>query len=161
MEQTEVKVVAFITALLLLVVLTLPVFWYAKRRPVGSPVTWGEAMVAGVYVFAILFWAYGVVPHQFLTWADSELNWRPDRIWFGQDGKVTTPITGWSLSTPWFPIKVSAQVFRDIIVTTLYIVLLGIQIYMWSWWQNRGKRAEAAKAVEPVTPYGRPLIKRA
>lgn len=153
--------VAFLTSILISVVLVLPIVWMAKHRPVGTPLTWGEATVAGVYIFFLLFWIYGVVPHQFLTWADAELSWRPDKIWFGPGGSITTPITGWSLSTPWFPMVISAQIFRDIIATGIYVVLLGGQMWMWSWWQKRGIRAEAQKAIEPTTAYGRPLMKRA
>ena len=29
-----------------------------------------------MYVFGLLFVAYGVVPHQWITHADSELGWR-------------------------------------------------------------------------------------
>lgn len=141
--------------------MTLPVFWYAKRRHVGDPFTWGEATVAGTYVFALLFWAYGVVPHQWLTWADTELGWRPDVIWFGPTGSITTPGVGWVFESDWFPMTLSAEAFRDIIATLIYVVLLGIQIWLWVWWQNRDKRAAEAAAVEPTTPYGRPLIKRA
>jgi hypothetical protein len=154
-------VVAFLSTVLVFILLLVPVVVLAKRRPVGRPITWGEAMAAGVYVFFILFWSYGVLPHQFLTWADSELNWRPDRIWFGPGGSVTVPLTGWVWETPWFPITTSAQVFRDIVVTLIYVGLLGFQIFMWAWWQNRGKRAEVTEAIEPVTQFGRPLIKRA
>lgn len=153
--------VAFLTSIVLMVVMLIPVFWYAKRRHVGDPLTWGEAMVAGTYVFFVLFWAYGVVPHQWLTWADSELNWRPDVIWFGPGGSITMPIVGWSLETPWIPLVISAQAIRDVIATVIYVVLLGVQIWFWVWWQNRDKRAAAAQAVEPTTPYGRPLVKRA
>jgi hypothetical protein len=154
-------VVAFLMSLLLSVVMIAPIFPYAKRRPVGTPLTWGEAMVGAVYIFFVLFWIYGVVPHHWLTWADSELNWRPDRIWLGSGGVMVMPITGWSLETPWFPIQISAQVFRDIIATLIYVVFLGGQIWMWSWWQKRGQRAEAQGAIEPVSSYGRPLMKRA
>lgn len=143
--------VAFLMSLLVTVVLIVPIFPYAKRRPVGTPLTWGEAMVAAVYIFFVLFWIYGVVPHQWLTWADSELNWRPDTIWFGPTGSMLT----------FFPINVSAQVFRDIVATLIYVVFLGGQIWMWSWWQKRGQRAEAATAIEPTSTYGRPLMKRA
>jgi hypothetical protein len=154
-------VVAFLMSLLVAAVLVVPIFWYAKRRPVGTPLTWGEAMVGAVYVFFLMFWIYGVVPHQWLTWADSELNWRPDRIWIGPNGQMVTPITGWTIKLDWFPIAISAQVFRDIIATVIYGVFLGGQIWIWAWWQNRGKRAEAQGAIEPVSSYGRPLMKRA
>jgi hypothetical protein len=56
---------------------------------------------------------------------------------------------------------ISAQIFRDIIATLIYVVFLGGQIWIWGWWQNRGERAKAQKAIEPVTSYGRPLMKRA
>jgi hypothetical protein len=41
------------------------------------------------------------------------------------------------------------------------VVFLGGQIWIWAWWQNRGKRADAVKAIEPTSTYGRPLMKRA
>ena len=49
---------------------------YARRRPVGTYHTWGEAMFAAACIFFLLFWIYGVVPHQWLVYADSELGWR-------------------------------------------------------------------------------------
>ncbi|MGB3412301.1 MAG: hypothetical protein WBA45_14025 [Microthrixaceae bacterium] len=153
--------VAFIVSLLLAAAMVAPIFSYAKKRPVGTTLTWGEAMLGAVYVFFIIFWIYGVVPHQWLTWADSELGWRPDLIWFGKGGEITLPFVGWSWSTPWFPIMVNARAVRDIIATVLYVVFLGLQMWVWGWWQNRGKRADAAKAIEPTSNYGRPLVKRA
>jgi hypothetical protein len=157
----EDLVVAFLLTILIGVVLVAPVFPYAKRRPVGTPLTWGEAIVGATYIFFVLFWIYGVVPHHWLTWADAELNWRPDVIWLGPGGQMVTPITGWTITTPWFPIMISAMVIRDIIAVLIYVVLLGGQIWIWSWWQNRGKRADEQQAIEPVSQYGRPLMKRA
>lgn len=151
--------VAFIVSLLLTAAMVGPIFWYASKRPVGTPMTWGEAMLAGTYVFFILFWIYGVVPHQWLTWADSELSWRPDVIWLGPEGQMTLPFVGWVWETPWFPIRVSAMVFRDIIAVLIYVAFLAGQVWMWVWWQNRGERAKAAAAIEPTSPYGRPLVK--
>ncbi len=143
--------VAFLVSLLLTVVMVAPIFPYAKRRPVGTPLTWGEAILGGTYIFFVLFWIYGVVPHHWLTWADSELNWRPDTIWLGPGGSLLEV----------FPIQVSAQVFRDIIATLIYVVFLGGQMWMWSWWQKRGERADQLAALEPTSTYGRPLMKRA
>lgn len=153
--------VAFLMSLLIAVLLFVPIFPYAKRRPVGTPLTWGEAMVGAVYVFFLFFWIYGVVPHHWLTWADSELNWRPDRLWIGPNSQMVVPLTGWTIRLQWFPISVSARAVRDIIATVLYVVFLGVQIFMWGWWQNRGKRVDEQQAIEPVSAYGRPLMKRA
>ena len=56
---------------------------YGKRRPVGAPQTWGEALAAAVIAMFLFLWWYGVIPHQWLTWADNELNWRPDALLAG------------------------------------------------------------------------------
>ncbi|MCX7621336.1 MAG: hypothetical protein N2037_10895, partial [Acidimicrobiales bacterium] len=61
--------VAFIASLLILALVVLPVFPYAKRRPVGAPLTWGQAMLAGTYAFFGMYWAYAIVPHLWRTWA--------------------------------------------------------------------------------------------
>ncbi|MYE65274.1 MAG: hypothetical protein F4231_05100, partial [Acidimicrobiaceae bacterium] len=72
--------VAFALSILVTVVLIGAILAYMQRRPVGAPVTWGEAMFGSMIVFFAMFWVYGVVPHQFLTWADNELNWRTDKL---------------------------------------------------------------------------------
>src|SRR5262249_62361266 len=68
--------VQFILAFFGTLLLTLAVIPYGKRRPPGTPVSWGEAMLAATYVFGVLFLAYGVVPHQWLTHEQNQLNWR-------------------------------------------------------------------------------------
>lgn len=151
--------VAFIVSILILVALVAAAMAYAPKRPVGTPITWGEAMVAATFVFFVLFWAYGVVPHQWLTWADSELGWRPDAIVFGPGGQgISIGSTRLLPGLETFPMRIHKQVFRDVIATLLYVVLLGFNIWIWAWWQNRGKRAEAAP--EPTSAYGRPLVKQ-
>ena len=66
-------VVSFAIAILGMVVIHL----YGRHRPVGAPLTWGEAIVAATFVFFLMFWAYGVVPNQWLQWANNELGWTP------------------------------------------------------------------------------------
>ena len=48
--------VAFLMSLLITVAMVAPIFPYAKKRPVGTPLTWGEAMLAGTYIFFIIFY---------------------------------------------------------------------------------------------------------
>ncbi len=169
---------AFIASLLALLACCGLVAQYAKRRPVGTSVTWGEAMIAAVFLFGVMFLAYGIVPHQFLNWADSELQWRPDR-----NGIPAGPLSYLlpdDISNHWFSsaknvfwpdgitffgrgrVTIHKETVRDIIAANLYIVFLGGQIKMWSLWQNRGKVAEAkAKAaIEATSTYGRPLVKK-
>ena len=139
--------VAFVVSLVALVLSLAVVIAVARRRPVGAPVTWGEAMVASTYAFFVMFLAYGIVPHQWLAWADNELNWRADKILFGPGDLVAK-----------LPFTVTYQVIRDLIAAGLYVVFLGGQVYLWSMWQNRGKTKPAEL---PVSSYGRPLVKKA
>lgn len=148
--------VAFITALIILVALSALIVPMAKRHPVGSPLTWGEAMVASVYAFFLMFWAYGVIPHLWLTWADNELQWRPDNIVYGPGDILQPQALGGN-----FPMTISYQTLRDFIAVGIYVVFLAGQIAMWSWWQNRGKRAEVATSTAIVeSEFGRPLVRK-
>ena len=118
--------VAFIASVLVAVLLTALVIPVAKRRPVGTPLTWGEAMVASVYAFFLMFWVYGLVPHLFLTWAGNELGWRPDKLLLGPGG-ILKPQTLGGFS----PITITYQTLRDILAVLIYVVFLGAQIGLW------------------------------
>jgi len=154
-------VVALIASLLVtfgLLALLLPA---AKRYPIGTPFTWGEAMVAGTYVFFLMFWVYGVVPHLWLVWADNELAWRPDVLlsdyeWFGA---VTLGfMEPQALGGP-IPVTINMLHIRDIIAVLIYVVFLGGQMALWSWWQKRGQK-EAATTDVATSDFGRPLVKK-
>jgi hypothetical protein len=140
-------VVAFVVSLVALGLTLGAVVAYARRRPPGAALTWGEAMLAATFAFFVMFLAYGIVPHQWLAWADNELNWRADKILYGP-GDLFAKL----------PFTVTYQVLRDLIATGLYIVFLGGQVYLWSMWQARGKTKPAEL---PVSSYGRPLVKKA
>lgn len=149
--------VAFVASLIVLFGLLALVVPFAKRHPVGSSLTWGEAMVAATWAFFLMWWAYGVVPHLWLTWADNELKWRPDVLLSDYApflGFLDPVASGGS-----FPFTISMQSVRDLIAVVIYVVFLGINIWAWAYWQDRGKRAEKAKVLV-TSDYGRPLVKR-
>ncbi len=127
---------------------------YAKRRPVGTPVTWGEAMVGSMYVFFILFLVFGVVPHQWLTLAENEWRFRADRL-FDAGGLITAQSQG-----GWFPFEITLRVVSDTVAAIIYIVFLGGMTKMWVDWQKRGDKAAAAGTDLVKSTYGRPLVKR-
>ena len=149
--------VALITSMLITVALLLLLIPVAKRRPIGTPLSWGEAMFAATYVFLIMFWVYGVVPHQWLAWADNELGWRSDSYLLGPSSTSTLPV----LEN--LPFNVSKQAVRDIIATLIYGVYLVGQVALFVMWQGRGDAvARKQKAIEErTTAYGRPLARKA
>jgi hypothetical protein len=145
-------VVAFVSSLLLTFALLALVPYYAKRRAPGDPYTWGEAMIASTYAFFLMFWVYGVVPHFWLTYADNELGWRSDNIVYGPGDLLQPQAFGGN-----FPLTLTFQAVRDFIVVGIYVVFLGLQMWLWSYWQNRGKKQVVEVA---VSDYGRPLVKQ-
>ena len=170
--------VAFLGSFLALIALVVAVFAYGSRRPVGTSLTWGEAILGAAVVFWIFFLAYGIVPHSFLSWADGKtLNWRSDAqgVPLGPFGSLLPGKTSNGFFSAeknvMFPdgisfggrgrILISKQTIRDIIAATIYIIFLGVNMKLWVLWQNRGKKAAAKVAIEPVSAYGRPLVKKA
>jgi hypothetical protein len=141
--------VALVTALVFTVLLTLLVIPLAKRRPVGTPLSWGEAVLAATYAYLVMFLAYGVVPHQWLTVAGNEFNWRADRILFGPGS------TGWA---DFVPFTYTFEALKDTVTVVFYVVFLGAQLFLWSWWQKRG--TQKAPAIEATSTFGRPLARR-
>lgn len=138
--------VAFITSVLALVVLTVPIVLYGQRRSPDERLTWGEAMVGATYVALILFIAFGISPHQWIVWADSDLGWRSDKFLVGP-GEILEGL----------PFEITYEALRDIIVVIIHVVYATAMLLLWAWWQRRD-------AVEPAddtitSEYGRPLVK--
>jgi hypothetical protein len=171
-------VTALISSILVVAVMTGIIVWYGGRRAPGTPLTWGEAFVGALFVFALMLFAYAIVPSQWLNYAGGPLRWRSDKIgiptgplhklpgWPGH-GKVLffIPVDKgllWPRGLTFFgrgKIVITAQVIQDIVATVIYVVMIGGQVTMWSWWQKRG-------ATKPATPeltsaYGRPLVRKA
>jgi len=102
----------------------------------------------------LLFWIYGVVPHQWLTFASNDLSWRADRELIGPTGLGFTNGEGilqWAL-----PFKLNYLVVGDLIVVVMYGLALVANVALWSIWQDRGK--EAPPEIETST-YGRPILR--
>lgn len=139
--------VAFTGSLIVLALMVIGVLWFRKRRPVGTPLTWGEAMASATYCTVGLFWAFGVVPHQWLNYAEGELKMRSDSILAGPG---STGLAEWS------PIVISKQTLSDFVAVNLYMIAFVGTIALWAVWQGRGKKK--SDEVETST-YGRPLVK--
>jgi hypothetical protein len=144
---------ALLTALGVLAALIIIAVLYGKRRPVGKPLTWGEGMAAAVFVFFAMFMAYAVVPNQWLLHAQNGLGWRSDKKVYGPGDIFRAHSLGGS-----FPFEINYLQVGDAIAAMIYIVFLGLQIYLFSWWQKRGKVKPAAELA--TSTYGRPLVRK-
>ena len=142
--------IVFAVSLLMALAGNAAVLLYSKRRPVGAPLSWGEAMAAAVFAFVLFNLWYGVVPHQWITLADNEWGWRKDRIFFGP-GDLFEP-------NRFLPFTITFEALRDIIVTVIYGAALTLHVFHWVQWQNRSK---PKTEIVPTTSYGRPLARKA
>ena len=144
---------AFLSALVATLVLSLAIIPYGKRRPVGTPSSWGEAMLASTYIFGVLFLAFGILPHQFIDHVDKDLGWSKDKLIFGPLGILKPQSAG-----GWNPITLQYEALRDTLVVLMHAALFAMYIFIAISWQKRG----VVKPKElPVSTYGRPLVKKA
>jgi hypothetical protein len=144
---------AFLVSLISSTLLTLAAIPYAKRRPIGYPLSWGEAMLGAAYAFGVLFLAFGVVPHQWIDHADKNLGWNRTRIVYGPGGILKPQSAG-----GWNPITLQYEAIRDIVVVLIHVYFFGLLIFIWMWWQKRGQTTSTALE---TSSYGRPLVKKA
>lgn len=144
---------AFLFSFVLSTAMALAVIPYSKRRPKGTPTTWGEAMLAATYVFAAMFIAFGVVPHQFIDHADRELGWSKNNLIFGPFDLLKPKAYGGH-----FPFTMSYEAIRDIIVTVIHVWYFGLMIVLWKVWQNRGDGKPSTEVA--TSTFGRPLVKK-
>jgi hypothetical protein len=151
---------AFASSVIILILGVAICLWVGRRRPIGTPLTWGEASVAGTFTFALMLLAYGVVPHQWLSYADNTLLWRPDKLLVG----ISSAGVKWGTAAKTLGgtgrILINYQAIRDIIATVIYVIGLGGQMYLWSVWQKRGRKKPGD--VEAATSsFGRPVLRKA
>lgn len=157
----------FVFSTLITLVMVGVILVVARKRPPGTPLTWAEAFIAAFYLFAVFTMAYGIVPHQWLNWSDSELGWRPSKI-----GIPLGPLENLGLKNPLWAdgipilsndrrIDVNAQTIRDIVAAGIYVVALGVNIGLWLWWQKRKPAGEKGESTGKRSFFGRPIVKGA
>jgi hypothetical protein len=158
-------VIAFLASVIVDVGLIVLTFAYLRRRPHDQKLTWGEAFGGATFVWAILLLTYAIVPHQFITMCDKDFGWRSDTF-----GIPTGPFWNlpgirrhnlWANGVTFMGkgrLLVNQQTVRDIMVSGIYIVGLVAHGTLWVKAQTRGQKGAE---VVPVSPYGRPLVRKA
>ncbi len=144
---------AFLVSFILTTIGALLVIPYSKRRPKGTPTTWGEAMLASVYVFGLMFVAFGIVPDKFIAHADAELGWNKNLIIYGPGDILKPKALGGH-----FPFTMSYEAVRDVAVVIIHVWYFGLLIFLWSVWQKRGDGTPSKELA--TSTFGRPLVKK-
>lgn len=118
--------------------------------------TWAECFAGALGTFALFTVGYAVIPSEWLTFANSGLEWGDNTKFVFTSHEA---ILGLSF-LPNYPFNLDFPALRDIVVTVIYVVILGANIKMFSMWQKRNEvKAEPTEteAAPARSRFGRPL----
>jgi len=152
---------AIIVDLVLLILVAHGLLLVASRqpKPADHTATWVECFLGAVGTFALMTLAYGVIPHEWLTFANSYMKMGDNSHFFLQRGQwIETDWFGQGIHVP--PFNIDMPAIRDIIVTGIYIAMLSLNIFLFAAWQKRNVVVEApAPDTTPAkrSRFGRPL----
>lgn len=124
------------------------VFAFLYGWILDRPLTWARAGIAALIAWLELVFLLGVIPSEWLTLAQTDLEWTPERI------MVTVP--RWLVLNN--EVAISYAAAKDAISGTWYLlVTAGLIVFTYKV-QERPKRAREEPAPR-TSPYGRPLVR--
>jgi len=100
----------------------------------NEPATWAQTMLGAMFVWFMFALGYGVIPHEWLTFGNSYLNFDSSSflIHRGQ----------WAHNLP--PFDITRDKVVDSVAAVIYVIVLGLNIAFFAAWQKR-------KVAEPAT----------
>ena len=116
----------------------------------NQKMTWARALFAAFITWIELVIIFGMVPSEWLNFAQTDLDWSSQRV------AVTIP--------PWLvlgnEVAISYAVLKDSISMGYHIVMLaGAAVFALQLQRMKLGRPASAEKPEPRSPYGRPLVK--
>lgn len=119
--------------------------WVLNQR-----MTWARATVAGLISWVALVFFFGMVPSEWLNYAQTDLDWSSQRA-----AVVVPPflVLGNEVELSWAMVK-------DSISMGYHLVMLGLApVFALQIQKIKQGRPPSAAPVEQRSPYGRPLVK--
>ncbi len=116
----------------------------------NQPMTWARATLASIISFMALVFYFGMVPSEWLNFAQTDLDWSSQRV------ALTIPswlVLGNDVTLSWAFVKDNIQMAYSLGMLAFGGVF-AIQIQ-----KMKDGRPASAVSADPVSPYGRPLVK--
>jgi hypothetical protein len=130
----------------LLFLIGIAIVGYLTTRPKpAEPATWAQTVVGAIFVWALLILGYGTVPHEWLQFAASYLNFGTDTFALKQNSIL--------------PFDITRQVIAHIVVVGIYGFALTTNIALFARWQKRPV-AEATPEGEEAAPTSQSRLSR-
>jgi hypothetical protein len=115
------------------------------------PMTWARAAIGAGLFTGLMMILFGVIPNQWLTLTQAELEWSSQRVFVALPSAITLGSD----------ISISYDALKDMVLQGYVLfALIGTAVVMVQWQDRAKKRAEAPPPPEPVSVYGRPLAKK-
>lgn len=116
----------------------------------NQPMTWARAMFAATMTFVELVIIFGMVPSEWLNYAQTDLEWSAQR------DALTIP----SFLVLGNQVGISYAAVKDAISMGYHVVMLaGAAVFAIRLQKMRQGRPPSAVRAEPRSPYGRPLVR--
>lgn len=116
----------------------------------NQKMTWARATVAGMIAWVALVFYFGMVPSEWLNFAQTDLDWSGQRVFV-----VVPPVLVLGNE-----VEISYAVIKDSISMGYHLVMLGAAAVLALQIQKiKAGRPASAAQVEKTSPYGRPLVK--
>jgi len=121
---------------------------YVIRKPKKStePATWAQVVIGAMFVWFMFALGYGVIPHEWLTFGNSYLNFDSSSYLVHRSQIVN--------NLP--PFDITRDKVVDAVAALIYVIVLGLNIYFFSAWQKR-KVAEPATESETTETEASPI----
>ena len=110
----------------------------------NEPATWAQCMIGAMFVWFMFALGYGVIPHEWLTFGNSYLNFDSSSflIHRGQ----------WASNLP--PFDITRDKVIDSGAAIIYVIVLSLNVVYFSAWQKRKVAEPAADDSGAVTAEG-------
>lgn len=162
-----VNSIAIATALLMMLtaIISISLYIWSKPKRETQP-TWAEAVFGGLFSFVMMTFIYAIIPHEFITFATSYLNWTKDvKLSAGGEFVLQTWLNGefWTKNTRLIPFELNMEIIQDHATMAIYVITAVINVKLFAAWQKRNdapakEEVEATEdAPKKTSRFGRPI----
>jgi len=110
----------------------------------NEPATWAQTMLGAMFVWFMFALGYGVIPHEWLTFGNSYLNFDSSSFLVHRS----------QLAHNLPPFDITRDKVIDTGAAIIYVIVLGLNIAFFSAWQKRKVAEPAAEGADETTDGG-------
>lgn len=159
--------VAIVTTWLIMTVIVAAISIYIWTLPPRTEQsTWAEAIAGALGVFVLMALIYAIIPHEFITFATSYLNFTKDvKVSAGGEFVLQTWLNGnfWTKRTRFIPFEINMEIIQDHATIAIYVITAVVNVKLFAAWQKRNTPIAAKEETEvsagptKTSRFGRPL----